>query len=79
MLGCFLNASKPFDSIPHILLFKTMQATASYYTGSYFWNGSLSRVFSSLLNGICHDGVLSMTLFMISVDDLLLKLEEEGI
>ena len=76
-----LNASKLFaiDRVDHAL-FKTTQEAIPITQETFFFLEWLSLTcISLLLNGIGQDGVLSPTLFMVYMDDLLLKLAKQGI
>ena len=89
--GCFLDASKAFDRVDHLLLFNKLlhrnlppavvRVLLAWYTdqkAGVRWNGSLSNKFS-ISNGVRQGGVLSPILFTIYIDDLLLQLEQQGI
>ena len=89
--GCFLDASKAFDRVDHLLLFNKLlrrnlppavvRVLLAWYTdqkAGVRWNGSLSNKFS-ISNGVRQGGVLSPILFTIYIDDLLLELEQQGI
>ena len=91
MYGCFLDASKAFDHVDHLLLFNKLlrrnlppavvRVLLAWYTdqkAGVRWNGSLSNKFS-ISNGVRQGGVLSPILFTIYIDDLLLELEQQGI
>ena len=86
-----LDASKAFDRVNYIKLFDkllskgmcplTVRLLLSMYTNQKLqvkWNSRLSSKFD-VTNGVRQGGVLSPLLFSLYVDDLLVKLKENGI
>ena len=89
--GCFLDASKAFDRVDHQVLFQKLiqrklppvvvRALLTWYSDqmvSVSWNGCQSSKFG-VTNGVRQGGVLSPILFTVYLDDLLKKLEENGV
>ena len=86
-----LDASKAFDRVHYITLFKKLIARnlcplairllLNMYTQQKLqvkWNGSISDQFS-VSNGVRQGGVMSPLLFGIYIDDLLLELKNNGV
>ena len=86
-----IDASKAFDRVSHIKLFKTLQAHGvcpliirvlyNMYTNSDMqvrWKSELSNVFL-LMNGVKQGGCLSPMLFTLYLDGLIQKLKHSGI
>lgn len=86
----FLDASKAFDRVHYIKMFKlllkkgccpiTARFLAIMYTNqevNVSWNGSRSKTFG-VKNGIKQGGVLSPILFCVYLDELLVRLRESG-
>ena len=89
--GCFVDASKAFDRVNHSIFFdKLLQRNLSpivtrtllnRYSDQRMcisWNSKKSDEFP-VSNGVRQGGVLSLVLFTIYIDDLLLELERQGI
>ena len=91
VFGCFLDASKAFDRVSHLKLFSKLleknlppiiiRLLFSWYRDqkfSVFWNKSLSKDFS-VSKGVRQGGVLSPILFIVYIDELLTRLESQGV
>ena len=88
---CMLDASKAFDRVNLLTLFRKLHNRSMcplflrFLIHSYCnqkmrvkWNGSLSGTFSAS-NGVKQGGVLSPLLFTVYLDQLILALKESGI
>ena len=88
---CFIDATKAFDRIRYDKLFKilinrgvpamALRALLDLYQRQVLrtsWNGKFSRSFSPS-NGIRQGGVISPLLFCVYMDELLKRLETEGV
>ena len=93
VFGCFLDASKAFDSIDHAVLFDKLlqqnlssviiRALLKWYTDqrvNVSWNNCYSDKFS-VSNGVRQGGMLSPIpiLLTVYIDDLLFELEKSGV
>ena len=88
MFGCFLDASKAFDHVDHHALFQKLlrrnlppvvvRLLFFWYQKQSLqvrWQSTLSEPFG-VSNGVRQGGVLSLILFTIYIDDLLLNLHQ---
>ena len=91
VFGCFLDASKAFDRVSDLKLFnrlleKNLPPTIirllfSWYKdqkSSVLWNKTLSEKFS-VSNGVRQGGVLSPILFIVYIDELLIRLQSQAV
>ena len=91
VVGCFLDASKAFDSVDHGIFFKKLSDRGlplavvkfllSWYSSQeccVHWGSCFSRSFS-VSNGVRHRSVLSPLLFALYLDGLLSALVESGV
>ena len=91
VFGCFLDASKAFDRVSHLKLFnrlleKNLPPTIIrllffWYKdqkSSVLWNKTLSEKFS-VSNGVRQGGVLSPILFIVYIDELLIRLQSQAV
>ena len=89
--GCFLDASKAFDRVDHVLFFEKLlhrnlppaivRLLLSWYSSQRLkvrWCNDHSDSFSTS-NDVRQGGVLSPILFAIYIDDLLTALEKNGV
>lgn len=88
--SCYVDASKAFDRVRYDKLFTLLmergmppiivRSLLDLYTNQLMrtrWRGQLSETFSTT-NGIRQGGVISPVLFCIYIDELLLRLADEG-
>lgn len=87
----FLDASKAFDRVEYCALFRkllsrnlpgvVLRLLRNIYTGQLvhvLWNGVYSNWFN-ISNGVKQGGIISPILFCIYIDELLCRLQKEGI